>query len=433
MKIKFIFNIADEMHPPESFTLILARNESPFHLNLPIFRFFHSFALAIKNRHPICHDLISRAHARELTRGETMSEALATPIDFQVNRDDFRDCRFVTGAAIESLAPGQVRFRVNRFALTANNISYAAAGDLLDYWGFFPGPDRWGRIPAMGFGDVIESRSPDVEVGSRCFGFFPMSRYLIVDAKASASGIIDSVDHRANQAPVYRTYNYTGQDALYDETREDQIMLLRGLFMTSFLVDDLFDDENFYGAETSIVTSASSKTSIALAFLLKRRAHGPVIGLTSERNRDFVLGLGCYDEVIGYDDLSSLPATAPAVMIDMAGNGEVVAAIHEQLGDHLKYSCAVGGTHWESKPRPTNLPGPQPEFFFAPARIVKRTEDWGGGGLQERLGSAWSDFLSFSDQWLHVRRHSGPDALERVYLDVLSGRIDPRDGHVISL
>ncbi len=362
-----------------------------------------------------------------------MSESSPSPIDFQVNRDDFRDCRIAPGNALGPLGPGQVRFRVDRFALTANNISYAAAGDLLDYWGFFPGPDRWGRIPAMGFGDVVASENAEVEVGARCFGFFPMSRYLVVDAKANHSGLIDSVAHRANQAPIYRTYSYTGKDALYDETREDQIMLLRGLFMTSFLVDDLFDDENFYGAEASIVTSASSKTSIALAFLLKRRAHGPVIGLTSERNKDFVLGLGCYDEVIRYDELSTLPATAPAVMIDMAGNGEVVAAIHERLGDRLKYSCAVGGTHWESKPKPANLPGPQPEFFFAPARIVKRTEDWGGGGLQERLGNAWSEFLDFSDQWLRILHHNGPEALERVYLDMLSGRIDPQDGHVISL
>ncbi|HIF93411.1 MAG TPA: DUF2855 family protein [Myxococcales bacterium] len=362
-----------------------------------------------------------------------MSENELAPIDFLINRDDFRDCRFVPGSATHPLEPGQVLFRVDRFALTSNNITYAAAGDLLNYWGFFPGPDRWGRIPAMGFGDVIDSRNEEVQVGTRCFGFFPMSRHLIVDAKPNGSGIVDTVAHRASQAPVYRTYNYTTADALYSQDREDQIMLLRGLFMTSFLVDDLFDDEDFYGAESSIITSASSKTSIALGFLLKRRARGPVIGLTSERNRDFVTGLGCYDEVITYDQLSSLPSERPAVMIDMAGNGEVVAAIHERLRDQLKYSCAVGGTHWESKPKPDDLPGPQPEFFFAPARIVKRSEDWGGAGLQERLGSAWSDFLEFSDQWLSVSRHHGPEALERVYLDVLTGRIDPSDGHVISL
>jgi hypothetical protein len=203
--------------------------------------------------------------------------------------------------------------------------------------------------------------------------------------------------------------------------------------MTSFLVDDLLDDEDFFQAETSIITSASSKTSIALAHLLNRRARGPVVGLTSARNRSFVESLGCYDEIILYDELDSLPTNRPAVMIDMAGNGEVVAGVHERLGDQLKYSCTVGATHWEAKPRPTDLPGPVPEFFFAPARIVKRTQDWGGGGLQEKLGNAWTEFADFSNRWMKVRRHQGPEALERVYLDVLTGRIDPCDGHVISL
>ncbi len=362
-----------------------------------------------------------------------MPEPTSSPLDFQVNRDDFRDCRCVPGEPIGHLAEGQVLFAVDRFALTSNNVSYASAGDLLDYWGFFPGPDRWGRIPAMGFGDVIESRHPEVAVGARCFGFFPMSRHLIIDARADRNGMIDGSAHRAEHAPVYRTYGFVERDPLYRTEREDQIMLLRGLFMTSFLIDDLLDDENFFGAETSIITSASSKTSIALAHLLHRRARGSVIGLTSARNRNFVEGLGCYDEVVLYDEIETLPNETPAVLVDMAGNSDVTRTVHERLRDRLEYSCSVGATHWESKPRPTDLPGPTPEFFFAPARIVKRTEDWGGSGLQERLGRSWDEFSSFSDEWLRIVHHRGPEALEGTYLDLLEGRIDPAEGHVVSL
>ncbi len=358
------------------------------------------------------------------------------PIDFQVNRDDFRDCRFVPGGPIDALTDGQVLFKVDRFALTSNNISYAAAGDMLNYWGFFPGEDRWGRIPAMGFGDVIESRHPDVETGARCFGFFPMSRHLVIDAQPNKTGMVDGAAHRADHAPVYRGYSTIGKDSLYDENLEDHILLLRGLFMTSFLVDDLLGEEDFFGASSSIVTSASSKTSIALAHLLKARARGPVVGLTSARNRDFVRALGCYDEVVLYDELDAIPGLAKqggAVMVDMAGNGEVVEGVHARLQDDLKYSCTVGATHWEAPPRPRELPGPRPEFFFAPSRIVKRTEDWGAGGLQDRIGASWRKFAAFSDQWMKIRRHSGSDALEAVYQEVLCGALDPRDGHIISL
>ena len=55
-----------------------------------------------------------------------------------------------------------------------------------------------------------------------------------------------------------------------------------------------------------------------------------------------------------------------AVMVDMAGNGEVVAGVHERLADDLKYSCTVGGTHWESKPRPKDLPGPTAGILLRP-------------------------------------------------------------------
>jgi len=362
--------------------------------------------------------------------------AAPAPLDFQVNRDEFRDTRFVPGAPIDALGDGQVLLKVDRFALTSNNISYAAAGDMLNYWGFFPGPDRWGRIPAMSFGDVIESRNPQIEVGSRYFGFFPMSRHLIIDADPTGSGMVDAVAHRAEHAPIYRTYSLTGKDSLYDESREDEILLLRGLFMTSFLVDDQLGDEDFYGAEASIVTSASSKTSIALGHLLAKRGRGPVIGLTSARNKAFVEKLGCYDEVVLYDELDRITELTPAsgaVMVDMAGNGEVVEGVHSRLVDQLKYSCTVGGTHWESGGRTTDLPGPTPEFFFAPGRMVKRSADWGPAGLQERIGASWREFAKFSEQWMVIQRHAGPEALRKVYLEVLTGGLDPSDGHIISL
>ena len=49
-----------------------------------------------------------------------------------------------------ALADGQVRVRVDRFALTANNITYAAMGEMLEYWRFFPsGEADWGRSAAF--------------------------------------------------------------------------------------------------------------------------------------------------------------------------------------------------------------------------------------------------------------------------------------------
>lgn len=53
--------------------------------------------------------------------------------------------------------PGEVVLRVDTFALTANNTTYADLGDRLGYWRFFPQPEPWGAIPAWGFADVLST------------------------------------------------------------------------------------------------------------------------------------------------------------------------------------------------------------------------------------------------------------------------------------
>src|SRR3990172_917804 len=303
-----------------------------------------------------------------------------TGLVFEFRKSDWKQTRFVEGP-VPALAPGQVLFRVDRFALTSNNISYALSGDMLGYWRFFPCEEGWGRIPAMGFADVIRSTHPEVKEGTRCFGFYPMGRHLVIQPGAlSPAQIVDAAPHRAGLAPAYAQYLPTGGDAVYAEKREERILLLRGLFMTSFLADDFLAEQDYRGARSVLISSASSKTSIALAFQVKQRGRARAVGLTSAKNADFVRKLGFYDEVVLYDQVASL-AKQPAVFVDMAGDGAVTAAVHRHFGDELAYDCTIGATHWSAARTNERLPGPKPEFFFAPAQIVKRSKDWGPQGL----------------------------------------------------
>ena len=351
---------------------------------------------------------------------------------FEVQKSDWKRTRFVEGP-VPDLAAGQVLFRADRFALTANNITYAVAGDGLGYWRFFPCEERWGRIPVMGFANVIRSTHPEVKEGTRCFGFYPMGRHLVIQPGAvSAAQIVDAAPHRAGLAPPYAQYLPTTGDAVYAEKREDQILLMRGLFMTSFLADDFLAEQGYCGARSVLISSASSKTSIALAFQVKQGGRARAIGLTSARNAGFVRGLGFYDEVVLYDQVASL-AKQPAVFVDMAGDGPVTAAVHRHFGDELKYDCRIGATHWSAERTNEGLPGPKPEFFFAPAQIVKRSKDWGPQGLTQRIAGAWTKFCDASDTWLHVVRSHGREALERIYHDTLAGRTEPADGQILSL
>ena len=69
----------------------------------------------------------------------------------------------LTGEALAELSPGQVRFRIERFAVTSNTVTYAVTGDVLGYWDFFPATEPgWGRVPAMGWAEVVASKHPDV-------------------------------------------------------------------------------------------------------------------------------------------------------------------------------------------------------------------------------------------------------------------------------
>jgi NADPH:quinone reductase-like Zn-dependent oxidoreductase len=354
-------------------------------------------------------------------------------LDFLVNKTDWKQHRFVD-TPVPELADGQVLFRVDRFAFTANNISYALAGDMLGYWRFFPAPDGWGRLPTMGYADVIESQQAAVAVGTRCFGFYPMSRYLVIEpSKVSPAGITDGAPHRADIAPFYNQYTPTTGDVLHQPAHEDALMLLRGLFMTSFLADDYIAEQDF-GEQVVLVSSASSKTSIALGHLVSSRGRARALGLTSARNLDFVRKLGCYDEVVTYDEVRSLDATRPAVYVDMAGSSALRQAVHQHFGSQLRYSCSIGATHWEEGgAADDSLPGPKPEFFFAPGQGQRRTADWGPEEFQRRIAAAWTGFRVFSESWLEVQRGCGRDAVERVYAETLAGRTEPHHGHVLSL
>ncbi len=73
------------------------------------------------------------------------------------------------------LGDQQVRLRIERYAVTANNITYAVFGDMLKYWEFFPSELPFGQVPAMGWAEVIESNNTDIPVGGRYYGWYPMA------------------------------------------------------------------------------------------------------------------------------------------------------------------------------------------------------------------------------------------------------------------
>lgn len=352
----------------------------------------------------------------------------------EIAKDDLSTFRVSKAVLPGNLADGEVLFRVDSLALTSNNISYAKSGEQLGYWDFFPTEEGWGRIPGIGWGTVIDSAHPGVSLGARTWGFFPYaSHHKIAAGKAGANGFSDVSPNRNRHAPVYTSYEYPSAFPVYEQEREDQDSLLRGLFGTAWLLEDFFVMHDYFGSTACIVTSASSKTSIALAHCIKSRGVAQSIGVTSEANLEFCKQLGCYDQVATYDTIESLDPRRDVVMADFTGNADIIFRLHIHFGDGMKYSSRIGATQRIDTGIRGNLPGAPPKFFFAPRQNEIRKSEVGEERVLMQLYSAYSGFRRFCDDWLETTRIVGEDAIMAAFRATLKGEVSPSTGQVVSM
>ena len=370
-----------------------------------------------------------------------------TTLDFLIRKDQLAltELRSTPDLPLNS---GEVLMRIDKFALTSNNITYAAFGDAMNYWSFFPvssaDGDHWGRIPVWGFATVLQSQHPAVQVGERFYGYYPMSSSVVLTpTRLTPTGFADGAAHRASLHPVYNQYLRCSADPFYGVDSEDTQALLRPLFITSWLIDDFLADNQFFGAAGAgdqpaimLLSSASSKTAYGTAFQLFQRQGIDVVGLTSAANLGFCESLGCYHRVLTYQQLEQIDANAACVYIDFAGNADLRRAVHTRFTG-LRYSSSIGGTHVEQLGGAKDLPGPRATLFFAPAQIKKRSAEWGAEELGHRLLRAWQAFVGKvhdpAGAWLQVEQHQGATAVQAAYRQILAGRGDPRRGHMLSL
>ncbi|MEO1399462.1 MAG: DUF2855 family protein, partial [Pseudomonadota bacterium] len=310
-------------------------------------------------------------------------------MQFQVRTDDITRTRLVETVKPAPLKDGEIRVSVDRFGFSANNVTYAAAGFTLGYWQFFPPAgdscEGWGVLPVWGFADVRESACEEVDTGERLFGYFPPADELVLQPIQIAPGhFIDGSAHRCELPTGYNFYRRVPAATAGSVLAENHHMLLYPLYITSYALWDLLKENDWYGAERIILTSASSKTSIGLAYALKTDdAAPPVAGLTSASNVAFVESLGLYDTVLSYDDLGSVDISRPTAVVDMAGNGALLGRLHSHLGDQMAQTLQVGLTHWDGERKDDAVIKERSTFFFAPSQIQKRMKEWGPAGFQQ--------------------------------------------------
>lgn len=356
--------------------------------------------------------------------------------EIQIRKADLRDAR-VVDVAPGPLAQGAARLQLELFALTANNITYAAMGaGALGYWDFFPGTEDWGRPPVWGFGTVVQSHAPGVSEASRCYGYFPIAETLdVFPAKAGPRGFVDGAPHRRGKAAVYNHYLSTLTDPVYDAAYEPEQTLFRPLYGTGWWAADCVH-QGRPSPRTVVFSSASSKTALATAHRLRCLGDAQLVALTSARNVAYVGETGLYHETLPYEAVAEIKTQAPAVYLDFLGRDIFTAAAHRALGANLARSILIGATDWVSKPggvRPPSLEleGPMPEFFFAPdyASARMKADHALGPAMQTDLRK----FIAASRGFVEVRRLAGAGAILEAWAQLAAGATPPRNGLVLSL
>lgn len=354
-----------------------------------------------------------------------------------VDKSDFRKTRVVTDE-LRGVEEGEILVAIDKFGLTANNVTYAVMGDAIGYWKFYPAPDNWGKVTVWGCANVIESRCKDIEVGERLYGFFPMSSHAILQpGKIRRDNFRDIAPHRKELpgSALYSNYRRTQREPDIVQQFENERCLLFPLMATGYVLYDYLVDNDCFGANQIIIGSVSSKTGFSLATLLHDDplVSAKVIGLTSERNKGFVEALGCCDQIVIYGSESGIAPDLPAAYIDMAGDTKLTQTLHNHLRDNIVESAMVGASHWEDGGSMGELPGAKPTLFFAPAQIAKRDKEWGAGELTAKAMQATMTISERAKRHMQIEWSLGAEAVQQSWHNLLDNKVPGSTGIMASL
>jgi hypothetical protein len=308
--------------------------------------------------------------------------------------------------------------RVERFALSANNITYALEGDALGYWSLFPAQGGWGRIPAWGDGVVVESDLPGIARGSRWSGLMPMAPFIEMQAQPRGSGFSEVSAHRRALNPVYNHYRPVAERST--DQRRDLDLSLRPLLAASYVLAETLSAPALHGAATVIALSASSRTALGTAMLLKGRM--PLLGLTSPRNRAFVEGTGLYDSVATYAQWPAPGSTRDCIVLDFAGNAALEQTVRERIGSRLTRYIRIGSTHREGAAAMRDAR----DLFFAPAAIAQLIADRGAASFDESLTETIDRFAEIASPWLEWAYLDAPEAVCKALAQLSRGQVAPQ-------
>lgn len=390
-------------------------------------------------------------------------------------RDDLQTT-VVLRDELPALEEDEIRLRVDKVGLSANNLFYAQMGEapFLKFFAVYPLAEAFSHLanlPAWGIATVIESANPAFSIGERFRGFLHMTNVVQMKARRIPDGYVAYGQKRDKLNQAYNGFKLVEDSKQADESgasvlggagqTSDLAMTCSPGASSGFLLTELLRSRDFYAGNSVVISSASSKLSLATAQQLgSERKTGRlerVIGFTSMSNAEFVRSTNVYDEVLTYDQTLPVDGALKHVFIDVAGDAELYKRIKGQLVKGL----AVGGTHADAKTSTFTAFGPSGflkmfidmvapapvknwaskklnpplEMFFAPTVINELLLRWGDEEVTQRTDVALRQFVdaAIDEGWMTVTRCEDLDAIQTAYKKILSGQLPPSEAVIVSL
>lgn len=351
--------------------------------------------------------------------------------------------------------PDHIVLRIDKFSMTQMTIGYLMKGFTRTFGGyhhfFSSKEDGVYRSAAWGIATVIESGHLKVPVGTRLFGPMPICKYfhqkVLRTIPASRNGDDPPVVEFQNEdmpfnMQRFQEYEILAPSSAEDPEFEDWKLATKEIYTMAFYMDEQLLTET--GQINSVIIScASSKTAMALAYCLKMRGGSAIeremehlVGLTSKEHYDFVVSTGLYQEVYTYDDVESLPTDKTIVYMDFKCDGALRQAITLKLGTNLMYNMVLGPAVFQKRMKDQVFEKRAREVIFDESTWRERRRmvaEVTKTGRNEKLRNSYKAYVERMKRYITVRHSCGLEQVKDVYENIYGNKASPAELHVCSM
>jgi len=350
---------------------------------------------------------------------------------------------------VPELGEGCVLLRIDKFAFSQMALGYLMKGftrTFSSYHSFYKiDEENMYRSACWGYATVMESSHPKVAVGSRLFGLVPPCKYIMQPVGGtvpkSKTGDPALVELAMEGVPFnlrrFQEMELIDENAANagDKVWEDWRCVTKEIYTMAFYMDEnLLVDTGMINSV--IISCASSKTGMALAYCLRMREMRFVYGLTSKEHYDFVKSTDLYTEVYCYDDVANLPNNHTIVYMDFKCDGELRQNITLRMGTNLMYNMVLGPAVFQKRMKDQLFEKRAREILFDEASWRERRRmvaEVTKTGRNEKLKYSFKSFVDRMKRHVKLRHFGGAEGLTKLYDNVYNNAAPPDQAYVCSL